>query len=162
MTRLKELGRSGNYVLWNSTWLWLWISSQRGGIFETILSLFTQSKACLELRDWDGDQAEFLSRRLEQYEQTLCIMYQCLTETRGNKCLRAFISCSTSCLIASWRGHVSVRRWYMTHKVCSYYSNLLDRNSAWSPSRNNSKLALLWLNNNKMVSKNSSTLWRNS
>ena len=33
MTRLKELGRSGNYVLWNSTWPWLWISSQRGGVF---------------------------------------------------------------------------------------------------------------------------------
>ena len=26
-TRLKELGRSGNHVLWNSTWPWLWISS---------------------------------------------------------------------------------------------------------------------------------------
>ena len=34
--------------------------------FETILSLFNQSNGCLELRD--GDQAEFLSRRLEQYE----------------------------------------------------------------------------------------------
>ena len=33
MTRLKELGRSGNYVLWNSTWPWLWISSQCRGIF---------------------------------------------------------------------------------------------------------------------------------
>ena len=42
--------------------------------FETILSLFNQSNACLELRD--GDQAEFLSRRLEQYEQTLRVMYQ--------------------------------------------------------------------------------------
>ena len=28
MTRLKELGWSGNYVLWNSTWPRLWISSQ--------------------------------------------------------------------------------------------------------------------------------------
>ena len=46
---------------------------------ETILSLFNQSNACLELRD--GDQAEFLSRRLEQYEQTLHVMYQRLTET---------------------------------------------------------------------------------
>ena len=32
MTRLKELRRSGNYVLWNSTWPRLWISSQCGGI----------------------------------------------------------------------------------------------------------------------------------
>ena len=32
--------------------------------FETILLLFNQSNASLELRD--GDQAEFLSRRLEQ------------------------------------------------------------------------------------------------
>ena len=47
--------------------------------FETILSLFNQSDACLELRD--GDQAEFLSRRLEQYDLTLRVMYQCLTET---------------------------------------------------------------------------------
>ena len=35
--------------------------------FQTMLS-FNQSNACLELGD--GDQAEFLSRRLEQYEQT--------------------------------------------------------------------------------------------
>ena len=127
--------------------------------FETILSLFNQSNGCLELRD--GDQAEFLSRRLEQYEQTLRVMYQRLTETSGNNCLSAFISCSTSCLIASWRGHVSVRCWYITRKVCSYCSNLLDGNFAWSPSRN-SKHASLWLNNDKIVSKNSSTLWRNS
>ena len=52
---------------------------------------------------------------------------------------------------------VSVRRWYITRKVCSYCSNLLDRNSAWSPSRN-SKHPLLWLNSDKIVSKNSSTL----
>ena len=37
--------------------------------FETIFSLFNQSDASLELRD--GDQAEFLSRSLEQSEQTL-------------------------------------------------------------------------------------------
>ena len=44
------------------------------------MSLFKQSNTCLpELRD--GDQAEFPSRRLEQYEQTLRVMYQCLTET---------------------------------------------------------------------------------
>ena len=159
MTRLKELGRSGNYLLWNSTWPWLWISSQREGIFETILSLFNQSNACLELLD--GDQADFLSRRLEQYEQTLRVMYQCLTETSRNNCLNAFISCSTSCLIASWWGHVSVRHWYIMRKVWSCCSNLLDRNSAWSPSRN-SKRVSLWLNNDKIVSKNSSTLWRNS
>ena len=41
--------------------------------FETILSLFNLSNASLELRD--GDQAEFLSRRLEQYGKTLRIMY---------------------------------------------------------------------------------------
>ena len=48
--------------------------------FETILSLFTQSNACLELL-LDEDQAEFLSRGLEQSEQTLRFMYQRLTET---------------------------------------------------------------------------------
>ena len=41
--------------------------------FETTLSLLNQSNASLELRD--GDQAEFLSRRLEQYGKTLRIMY---------------------------------------------------------------------------------------
>ena len=46
---------------------------------KTILSLFNQRNVCLELRD--GDQAEFLSRRLEQYEQTLRIMQQSITET---------------------------------------------------------------------------------
>ena len=49
-------------------------------VFETILSLFNQSNACLELL-LDGEQAEFLSRRLEQSEQTLRFMYQRLTET---------------------------------------------------------------------------------
>ena len=70
MPRLKELGRSGNYVLWNSTWPWLWISAQRGEVFWNyfVVTLFNQleSNACLELRE--RDQAEFLSRRLEQYE----------------------------------------------------------------------------------------------
>ena len=47
---------------------------------------------------------------------------------------------------------VSVRHWYITRKVCSYCSNLLDRKSAWSPS-SNSKHALLWLNKDKIVSK---------
>ena len=76
MTHLKELGWSGNYVLWNSTCLQLWISSSWRNF---ILSFFKQSNACLELRD--GDQAELPSRRLEQYEQTLHVMYQCLIET---------------------------------------------------------------------------------
>ena len=79
MTRLKEPGRSGNYVLWNSTWPRLWFLHNVEECFETILSWFNQSNGCLELRD--GDQAEFLSRRLEQYEQTLCVLYQRLTET---------------------------------------------------------------------------------
>ena len=48
-------------------------------LFETILSLFNQTEACLEFRD--GDKAELLSRRLEQYEQTLRVMHQRLTET---------------------------------------------------------------------------------
>ena len=39
MTRLKELGLSGNYVLWNSSWSSLWISSQRGGIFLKLFCL---------------------------------------------------------------------------------------------------------------------------
>ena len=161
MTRLKELGRSGNYVLWNSTWLRLWISSQRGGIFETILSLFTQSKACLELRDRDGDQGEFLSRRLEQYDLTLRVMYQCLTETcHRQEAIRHDVEQLMNALRHLFP-LVSVRHWYIMHKVCSYCSNPLDRNSAWSPPRN-SKHASLWLNNDKIVSKHSSTLWRNS
>ena len=41
--------------------------------------MFNQSDERLELRD--GDQAEFLSKRLEQYEQTLRVMYQRLTKT---------------------------------------------------------------------------------
>ena len=96
-------------------------------------------------------------KKLEQYEQIVRVMYQRLTETSGNNCLRAFISSSTSCLIASRRRHVSVRRRYITRKVCLCCSNLLDKNSAWSPSRN-SKHASLWLNKEKFVSKNSSTL----
>ena len=58
--------------------------------FQTILSLFNQSNACLELQD--GDQAELISRRLEQYEQTLRVMYQRLNfkalkwTTSGTRC----------------------------------------------------------------------------
>ena len=160
MTRLKELGWSGNYLLWNSTWPRPWISSQRGGIFWNYFVFVQPKQRMFRITRWRS-RAQFPSRKLEQYEQIVRVMYQRLTETIGNNCLRAFISCSTSCLIASWRGHVSVRHWYITRKVWSYRSNLLDRNSAWSPSRN-SKHASLWLNNDKIVSKNSSTLWRNS
>ena len=45
--------------------------------------LLNKSNACLELRD--GDQAEFLSRRLEEYEETLHVMYQRLKETRHHQ-----------------------------------------------------------------------------
>ena len=47
--------------------------------FMNILSLFSQCTTCLEVRD--GNQAEFLSRRVEQYEETLCVIYQRITET---------------------------------------------------------------------------------
>ena len=70
----------------------------------------------------------------------------------NNNCLSMFISCSTSYLISSWRGHVFVRRWYITRKICSYCSNLFDRNSAWSPSRN-SKHSSLCLNKTKQFKK---------
>ena len=33
----------------------------------------------------DGDQAELLSRRLEQYEETLRVMYQGITESRPDQ-----------------------------------------------------------------------------
>ena len=45
MTQLKELGRSGNYVLWNWTWPWLWISSQCRGIFWNYF-VVVQPKQC--------------------------------------------------------------------------------------------------------------------
>ena len=51
--------------------------------FANILSIFSQCTACLEVRD--GDQAEFLSRRLEQYEETLRVMYQRITESRPDQ-----------------------------------------------------------------------------
>ena len=41
--------------------------------FLNILSVFHQCTACLDLRD--GEQAEFLSRRVEQFEETLRVMY---------------------------------------------------------------------------------------
>ena len=69
MAKLKELRRSGNYMLWNSTWPWLC-----GGSFWNyfVVTLFNKSNACFELRD--GDQAEFLSRRLEQYEHVHIVL----------------------------------------------------------------------------------------
>ena len=71
-----------------------------------------------------------------------------MSSTRGNQLMNA---------LRQLFPLASVRRWYISCKVCSYCSNLLDRNSAWSPSRN-SKHALLWLNKDKIVSENSSAL----
>ena len=36
-------------------------------------------------RNNDGDQAELLDRRMEQYEQTLRVMYQRITESRSHQ-----------------------------------------------------------------------------
>ena len=111
MTRLKELGRSGNYIHWNSTWLRLWISSfpTWRNVFKLFLSLFNQSNACLELRD--GDQAEFLSRRLEQCEQTLRVLHQRLTETCPRQdAIRAAYERSKAVVSAGFR---TERRWYI-------------------------------------------------
>ena len=49
--------------------------------FAGILSIFRQYTACLDERD--GDQAE--SRRLEQYEETLRVMYQRITKSRPDQ-----------------------------------------------------------------------------
>ena len=51
--------------------------------FASILSIFSQCTACQDLRD--GDQAELLSRRLEQYEETLRVVYQRITESRPDQ-----------------------------------------------------------------------------
>ena len=51
--------------------------------FAGILSIFRQCTACVDVRD--GDQAELLSRRLEQYEETLRVMYQRITESRPDQ-----------------------------------------------------------------------------
>ena len=51
--------------------------------FACILSIFSQCTACQDVRD--GDQAELLSRRLEQYEETLRVVYQRITESRPDQ-----------------------------------------------------------------------------
>ena len=51
--------------------------------FASILSIISQCTACLDVRD--DDQAELLSRRLEQYEETLRVMYQRITESRPDQ-----------------------------------------------------------------------------
>ena len=48
--------------------------------FASILSIFSQCTACQDV--CDGDQAELLSRRLEQYEETLRVVYQRITKSR--------------------------------------------------------------------------------
>ncbi|XP_044164677.1 uncharacterized protein LOC122948691 [Acropora millepora] len=48
-----------------------------------MLSIFSQCTACLDVRD--GDQDDLLSRRLEQYEETLRVMYQGITESRPDQ-----------------------------------------------------------------------------
>ena len=96
MTRLKELGRSGNYVLWNSTWPRLWINSQRGGFCWNYFVVVQPKQRMFRITRWRSSGVP-----IEKIRTTYC-------------------------------------------------SNLLDRNSAWSPSRN-SKHALLLLNNDKIV-----------
>ena len=51
--------------------------------FASILSIFSQYTACLGVRD--GDQVELLSRRVEQYEETLRVMYQRITKSRPDQ-----------------------------------------------------------------------------
>ena len=51
--------------------------------FAGILSIFRQCTECLGVRD--GDQDELLSRRLEQYEETLRVMYQRITKSRPDQ-----------------------------------------------------------------------------
>ena len=51
--------------------------------FASILFIFIQCTACLDVRD--GDQAELLSRRLEHYEETLRVMYQRITVSRPDQ-----------------------------------------------------------------------------
>ena len=51
--------------------------------FASILSIFSQCTACLDMRN--DDQAELLSRGLEQYEETLRVVYQRITESRPDQ-----------------------------------------------------------------------------
>ena len=43
--------------------------------FMNVLSVFNQCTVCLETGG-DGDQAELLVQRIEQYEETLRVIYQ--------------------------------------------------------------------------------------
>ena len=52
MTRLKELGQSGNYVLWNSTWPRLWISSQREGSFWNYFVFVQPKQRMFGITNW--------------------------------------------------------------------------------------------------------------
>ena len=52
MTRLKELGRSGNYKLWNSTWPRLWVSSQRGGTFWNYFVVVQPKQRMFRITRW--------------------------------------------------------------------------------------------------------------
>lgn len=52
--------------------------------FTSVLSVFNQCTICLEMGG-DGDEAELLARRMEQYEATLRVMYQRITENRPDQ-----------------------------------------------------------------------------
>ena len=52
--------------------------------FTNVLSVFNQCTVCLETGG-NGDQAELLVRRMEQYEETLRVMYQRIIETRPHQ-----------------------------------------------------------------------------
>ena len=49
----------------------------------SILSIFSQCTACQDVRN--GDQAELLSRRLEQQEETIPVVHQRITESRPDQ-----------------------------------------------------------------------------
>ena len=55
-TQLKKLGRSGNYVLWNSTWPRLWISSQRGWIFWNYFVVVQPKRRMFRITRWRSSE----------------------------------------------------------------------------------------------------------
>ena len=57
-----------------TTWRRTFFIPNAEEFFASILSIFSQCTACQDVRD--ADQAELVSRRLEQYEETLRAEYQ--------------------------------------------------------------------------------------
>ena len=74
-------GTENENTSWNSRWLLIEVNQ----FFEGLISLLQQCGDCVN-ENTDGGHAEFLARRLDEYQRTLRVMYGRVTESAQDYC----------------------------------------------------------------------------